>query len=218
MGEAALPFTTRLWFAWAAFFRVLLDGGFAARVWTVREALPESAERPSDSEAKSAEAPRAAAVDDDTVERRIAEAVGERERELAKTHAAATSRAREDGASLLLSLLQQQGRLVDFLKQDVTSFSDADVGAAARVVHEGCRATLERHAELAPVRSETEGKRVTVTAADASGDVKLTGDLKGDPPFEGTLRHRGWRATKLSLPIPTAGHDATLICQAEVEL
>ncbi len=215
MGEAALPFTTRLWFAWVGFFRILLDGGFASRAWTVRDALPVAVTAAPD----RAEAPaEPAGPGGAAVEARIAEAVRESEAALEQRHATAVLRAREEGAALVLSLLQQQGRLVDFLKQDVTSFTDADVGAAARVVHEGCRATLERHVELTAIRSEAEGKRVKVTAEDARGDVKLTGNLKGEPPFEGTLRHKGWRAAKLTLPLPTTEHDATRICQAEVEL
>ena len=75
---------------------------------------------------------------------------------------------------------------MDFLEQDVTSFSDADVGAAARVVHEGCRKALRAHARITPVRSEEEGTRVTIAAGFAPAEVKLSGNVGGSPPFTGS--------------------------------
>jgi hypothetical protein len=123
-----------------------------------------------------------------------------------------------DAALQLLALLQREGRLVDFLEQDVTTFSDADVGAAARVVHEGCRKTLRAHAKLAPVRIEDEGARVTVDAGFAPEELKLTGRVAGSAPYTGTLRHRGWRMTELSLPTAVRAYDASVIAPAEVEL
>ncbi len=66
-----------------------------------------------------------------------------------------------DAALQLLGLLQQEGRLIDFLQEDLGAAGDADIGAAARIVHEGCRKVLRTHFELAPVRSEREGSRLT---------------------------------------------------------
>ncbi len=123
-----------------------------------------------------------------------------------------------DTALLLLALLQREGRLVDFLEQDVASFSDADVGAAARVVHEGCRKALRTHARLVPIREEEEGTRVTVAAGFRPAELKLSGNVAGSPPFSGVLRHRGWRANELNLPVPVVGHDANVLAPAEVEL
>ena len=167
-----LSFLTRLWFAWLCSFRVLFDGRFAARVWTVRDvpALPPA--RESDTTA----------------------------------------------ALQLLSLLQREGRLVDFLQQDITSFPDADVGVAARVVHEGCRKAMRTHAEIEPVRPEAEGARVSLEAGFDADTVKLVGDVKGEPPYAGVLRHRGWRAKKITLPSLVGGHDAHVLAPAEVEL
>ena len=82
----------------------------------------------------------------------------------------------------LLSLLQREGRLVDFLQQDIASFPDADVGVAARVVHEGCRKALRAHASIEPVRGENEGARVKLDAGFDADAVKLVGDVKGEPP------------------------------------
>jgi len=118
----------------------------------------------------------------------------------------------------LLSLLQREGRLVDFLQQDITSFPDADVGVAARVVHEGCRKAMRTRAEIEPVRPEAEGARVSLEAGFDADTVKLVGDVKGEPPYAGVLRHRGWRAKKITLPSLVGGHDAHVLAPAEVEL
>jgi hypothetical protein len=118
----------------------------------------------------------------------------------------------------LLSLLQREGRFVDFLQQDIASFPDSDVGAAARVVHDGCRKALRAHTTIEAVRTEGEGTRVTLEAGFDSDAVKLVGDVKGEPPYAGVLRHRGWRATKVELPTLVGGHDASILAPAEVEL
>ena len=123
-----------------------------------------------------------------------------------------------DAALQLLAILQREGRLVDFLEQDVAAFSDADVGAAARVVHDGCRKALHAHVTITPVRVEAEGSRVTVTEGVSDGAVKLTGDVKGSLPLTGTLRHRGWRASDMRLPTVVQAYDATVLAPAELEL
>ena len=179
----SVPFATRLWFAWACFFRVLFDSLFAGRVWAARDArLPPPPPQPVSGATAPAAPPPA------------------------------------DGALQLLALFQREGRLVDFLEQDVASFSDADVGAAARVVHEGCRKALRAHAKIAPIRAEEEGARVTLAAGFAPAEVKLSGNVAGSGPYTGVLRHRGWRANDLTLPTPVAGHDAHVLAPAEVEL
>ena len=126
--------------------------------------------------------------------------------------------AAELGALGLLSLLQRDGRLVDFLEQDVETFPDADIGAAARVVHSGCRKALRGHAVLARVRDEAEGTRVTLAEGFDAASVKLTGNVKGAAPYHGVLRHAGWRVTGLTLPEVVQGHDAHLLAPAEIEL
>jgi hypothetical protein len=121
-------------------------------------------------------------------------------------------------AHQLLSLLQREGRLVDFLQQDIADFADADVGVAARVVHEGCRKALRAHADIVAVRGEEEGARVTLEAGFDADAVKLVGNVRGEPPYTGVLRHRGWRAKRLELPDLLGGHDARILAPAEVEL
>jgi len=131
---------------------------------------------------------------------------------------AAPVAATPDPALQLLALLQREGRFVDFLEQDVASFSDADVGAAARVVHDGCRRALRSHTKLSPLRTEEEGARVTIAEGFAPDEVKLTGNVQGKAPFTGVLRHRGWRARDLVLPTMVKAYDATILAPAEVEL
>jgi hypothetical protein len=123
-----------------------------------------------------------------------------------------------DSALQLLALLQQEGRFVDFLEENVTAYSDAEIGGAARVVHEGCRKVLREHVQLEAVRAEAEGARLTLAAGFDAAAVRLTGNVVGQPPFTGTLMHRGWRAIEIKLPKLAEGHDPRVLAPAEVEL
>ena len=123
-----------------------------------------------------------------------------------------------DAALQLLALLQREGRFVDFLEEDVASFADADIGAAARVVHAGCRKAIREHVKLEPVRTEDEGARLTLEEPLDVAAVKLTGNVQGTGPYSGTLRHRGWKAADITMPTAVDGHDARILAQAEVEL
>jgi Domain of unknown function (DUF2760) len=116
----------------------------------------------------------------------------------------------------LLALLQREGRLIDFCEEELTGFSDAQVGAAARTVHDGCRKAIREALTLAPVRDESEGSPVTLPAGFDPHAVRLTGNVTGSPPFSGILRHHGWKATQVRMP--AAAGDATVIAPAEVEL
>jgi hypothetical protein len=123
-----------------------------------------------------------------------------------------------EAALQLLGLLQREARFVDFVQEDVAAYSDADIGAAARVVHEGCRKVLGEHFSIDPIRSEPEGSRITLPEGFDAAAVRLTGKVVGKPPFTGSLGHRGWRVTGTRLPKLAEGHDASVIAQAEVEL
>jgi hypothetical protein len=117
----------------------------------------------------------------------------------------------------LLALLQRDGRLVDFLMEDLTAYPDAQVGAAVRDVHSGCRESLGRYLTLAPVRAEEEGRPVTVAPGEDPARVKVVGNAAGSPPFTGVLRHRGWDVTRIGLPpLPSTGR--TIVAPAEVEV
>jgi hypothetical protein len=184
----SLSWPSRLWLSWAASFRILLDGRFAAQVAAVRDGAalataalpaPEAPPPPKATPTAPASLPGAEAIQ-------------------------------------LLSLLQRDGRFVDFIEQDITSFSDQDVGAAARVVHEGCRKVLHTHARVEHVRGEAEGSRITLERAD--GSIKLVGNVAGTAPYRGVLRHRGWRLQDLKLPTRLGEHDPQLVAPAELEL
>ncbi|MFZ4701945.1 MAG: DUF2760 domain-containing protein, partial [Candidatus Methylumidiphilus sp.] len=123
-----------------------------------------------------------------------------------------------DAALQLLGLLQKEARFIDFAQEDVSKYSDADIGAAARVVHEGCRKVLRQHFELESVRTEAEGKRITLPKGFDAGSIRITGNIVGVAPFTGTLVHRGWKSTEVKLPKVTEGHDVKIISPAEVEL
>jgi hypothetical protein len=123
-----------------------------------------------------------------------------------------------DGALALLALLQREGRLVDFLQEPLDGFSDADIGAAARDVHRGCRKVIAQHLSLEPVMPGAEEARVAVPKGFDPAEIRLIGEAKGEPPFRGTLRHHGWRVVDAKLPVLAEGIDRMVIAPAEVEL
>ncbi|MDD2659737.1 MAG: DUF2760 domain-containing protein [Methylococcales bacterium] len=123
-----------------------------------------------------------------------------------------------DAALQLLGLLQKEARFIDFIKEDIANYSDADIGVAARVVHEGCNKALNEHFTLAPIRSEQEGGKITLLQGFDASTVRLTGNIVGSAPFSGTLIHKGWQVTSIRLPKSTQGHNANIIAPAEVEL
>lgn len=194
MADTAPSFFARLVLAWVAFFRIVFDAAFAARVDRARRGdagLPPAAEPVPAKEA---------------------------ERPAAEPAPGLPSEADSGPALQLLALFQREGRLVDFLEQDIASFPDSDIGAAARVVHEGCRKALRDHAEVEPIRSEEEGAIVVVESGFAPAEIKLTGNVKGSAPYRGALRHRGWRVQSLRLPRAMKGHDPSVVAPAEIEL
>ncbi|MEM5313188.1 DUF2760 domain-containing protein [Paraburkholderia sp. JHI869] len=196
MPESNLSFFGRLSVALGSFFAILGDGELAANVRRLREggfapaaAAPAPAAAPV---AKPAPAPAPAPT--------------------------VIKEATPDAALQLLGLLQRNARFVDFVEEDIAGYADADIGAAARIVHEGCRATLRDHFAIRPVRSESEGSRVTLPAGFDAAAVRLTGNVVGEAPFSGSLTHRGWRVEEVKLPQLVKTHDARIIAPAEVEL
>lgn len=129
------------------------------------------------------------------------------------------SPAKPGGESLwLLALLQREGRLLDFLLEDIEGISDAQVGAAVRNIHRHCRKALTEHLTLTAILPGEEDSTVNVpTKFDASA-IRLTGNVTGQPPFNGALRHHGWRVTNLKLSPPPAGADPMVVQPAEVEI
>lgn len=129
-----------------------------------------------------------------------------------------TSHDVRDGALALLSLLQREGRLVDFLREPLDTYADADIGAAARDVHRGCKKVLEQCFTLEAVMPGEEDAKVSVPKGFDPGEVRLIGEARGEPPFAGTLRHHGWRAVKTQLPALADGVDRAIVAPAEVEV
>lgn len=117
----------------------------------------------------------------------------------------------------IIALLQRDGRLLDFLEESLEGFSDSEIGAAARTVHAGCKKALGAYLQLEPVLHEPEGASVTIASGFDPAAVRLTGNVVGQPPFKGALRHHGWRAARTSFP-PLPAHDPRILAPAEVEL
>ena len=124
-----------------------------------------------------------------------------------------------DRAVQMLALLQREGRLIDFFSEDLTPYPDAQVGAAVRELHAGCRKALEQYVTLEPIIEGEEDGPVTVEAGFDPASVKLVGNVTGQPPLRGLLRHRGWRATEVELP-PLAPQESAraIVAPAEVEI
>ena len=189
------------WLAFLCFFRLLFGRKLPAQAaaYLPEEALPkqlpERAAEPAPAPAQEAAKPR----------------------EPEKPRAALAQHHR-DGALALLALLQREGRFVDFVRDSVDGASDADIGAAAREVHRGCRKVLDQHLSFEPVMPGAEEEKVSVPKGFDPAEVRLIGEAKGEPPFRGTLRHHGWRVVDAKLPVLAEGIDRTVIAPAEVEL
>ncbi|MBT3221243.1 MAG: DUF2760 domain-containing protein [Proteobacteria bacterium] len=121
-------------------------------------------------------------------------------------------------AMQILAILQREGRFVDFLQEDMSQFSDADVGAAARVVFEGCKRAMSEYVSIEPVRNEAEGDPVVLNPGFDPASTQVTGNVVGEPPFHGRLAHHGWRIAQIKLPTISDGHDPSVVAPAEVEI
>jgi len=184
-----------------AYFRTLFDPEFAAGVARLRAGRPALPPPPQLPESTT---PEPEASTDRAKKKEAPSAV--------------FKEAPPDAALQLLALFQREGRLIDFLEEDVVGFTDAQVGAAARVVHEGCRRVLREHVPCVPICSEEEGSPITIAKGFDAQAIRLTGRVTGEPPYRGKLAHRGWRAKEVKLPKIAEGHDPYLIAPAEVEL
>jgi len=135
-----------------------------------------------------------------------------------KPPVAALREAVPDAALQLLGLLQRQARFIDFIQEDVATFTDADIGAAARLVHEGCRKVLHENFTIEPICDESEGSRITLPEGFDAAAIRVTGNVVGQPPFHGNITHRGWQVIDTRLPKLASGHEVRIVACAEVEL
>ncbi|MFM0077844.1 DUF2760 domain-containing protein [Paraburkholderia sediminicola] len=198
MTDSNPSFLGRISLAVSTFFSILGDGEFAAGVLRLRNGGAGGAATASAAPAPAA-APAAAPAP-------------------APQPAPTLKEASPDAALQLLGLLQRDARFVDFVEEDIKAYSDADIGAAARLVHDGCRTTLREHFTIRPVRDEAEGSRVTLAEGFDATSIRLTGNVVGKAPFNGSISHRGWRVDEVRLPKLTDSHNAKVIAPAEVEL
>jgi hypothetical protein len=195
MTDSNPSFFSRMSLAVGTFFSILGDGEFAAGVLRLRNGASAQTHATPAPAAAPAPAPQSA-----------------------PTPSPVLKEASPDAALQLLGLLQRDARFIDFIEEDIKAYSDADIGAAARLVHDGCRATLREHFTIRPVRDEAEGSRVTLAEGFDASAVRLTGNVVGNAPFSGSLSHRGWRVDDVRLPKLAGSHDSHVIAPAEVEL
>ena len=119
-----------------------------------------------------------------------------------------------------LSLLQKQGRFLDFVMGDISKYPDDKVGAAARIVHQGCLKVLDDYFEMAPVYTTAEGAIVSITSDDNPRSYTILGKGGDSLPLKGKLVHKGWKTSRVNLPSRTNLSDAdrTIIAPAELEI
>lgn len=118
----------------------------------------------------------------------------------------------------LLSMLQKEGRFLDFLSENLENYEDDQIGAAVRSIHENCKKVTEKYISLKPVLEASEGETITIEKGFDSASIKLVGNITGEPPFTGIIRHKGWKAEKLELPVLSKNQDKSMIAPAEVEI
>jgi len=118
----------------------------------------------------------------------------------------------------LFSVLQREGRLLDFFQEDLSLYEDAQIGAAVRGIHESCVKSLSRYLSPKPIMDKAEGDTISIPPGFDPSTVKLTGNVVGQPPFTGILRHRGWRLQSIALPELSASDNPALLAPAEVEI
>lgn len=118
----------------------------------------------------------------------------------------------------LLAALQEEARLVDFVREDLDEYSDEQVGAAVRGIHASLRKAVDERLTLETILEGEDGDPVEVPADFEPALIRVTGNPEGEPPYKGVLRHGGWRASDVRLPVPTPGSDPTILAPAEVEV
>ncbi len=121
-----------------------------------------------------------------------------------------------EGAVWTLNMLQREGRLVDFLQEDISACDDEQVGAAVRQIHRSCAKVLAEHFNLDRIARAEEGSEFTAPDNFSPMDFKMTGNVPDSPPFKGILRHRGWQVGKLNLPERTGKGNVKIIQSAEI--
>lgn len=117
-----------------------------------------------------------------------------------------------------LSVLQREGRLLDFFDEDLSLYEDAQIGAAVRSIQEDCKKAVKKYIDPRPVIDSQEGEWVTVEPGFDMDSISLVGNVAGDPPFQGVLKHRGWKAGRKEIPKLSDIQDSGIIIPAQVEI
>jgi hypothetical protein len=210
----------RLFLALYAFFAVLFRAEVAARVWRIREERRALAAHGGPGTATPTATPTQTPTPTPTSTSTSTSSSTATSTATAPSPSPAPTRAdgAERAALRLLAALQREGRLVDFVEEDVAAYTDEQIGAAARTVHAGCKRAIDEHFRLEPVYREPEGATVTVATGFDPSAVRLTGNVVGQPPFRGQLRHHGWKARDVKLPGGGDAVDPSVVAPAEVEL
>jgi len=127
---------------------------------------------------------------------------------------------KQSEAITLLAALQREARFLDFLMENLDGYDDAQIGAAARTVHDECAAVVARMFDVQPLRTEDEMSQITIEAGGIDASlVQLVGNVSGNPPYTGRLTHCGWIAKKCELPTWSGTHESALVlAPAEVEI
>jgi hypothetical protein len=118
----------------------------------------------------------------------------------------------------ILGVLQREARLLDFLMENIQQYTDDQIGASVRDIHAKAQSALKKHVTLEPVLPQEEGATVSIPAGFDPSAIRLVGNVTGQPPFNGTLQHAGWRAKSINVPKPPEGQDDFVLMPAEVEL
>jgi hypothetical protein len=189
--------------AFRSFFRAISDGEFSNRVKAMLDGQAAPVERKA---IPTVETTRSVPTVEVTPPREVV-------REVIKE----VNKPTPGDALRLLAVLQRDGRLLDFLGEDITDYEDAQIGAAVRDIHRDCKNAIEKYVDLAPVLDDPEGASTTVPAGFDPGKIRLTGNVKGQPPFRGTVAHKGWKAKEVRVPPADPGAEM-IIAPAEVEL
>jgi len=119
------------------------------------------------------------------------------------------------GAIFTLNLLQREGRLIDFIQEDISSFSDAQVGAAVRQIHSQCAVTVEKYFKLRPISDGSEGASIPIPEKLDPSMIRLTGTIDQGAKA-GILRHKGWISTEQALPQQVGSRNQCVVCPAEI--
>jgi len=123
----------------------------------------------------------------------------------------------KEGAVFSMVLLQREGRLVDFLKENIDTFEDSQIGAAVRQIHAGCSKVLTENFDVKPLFAAAEGEVVSLDDNFDPSEVRMTGNVPGKSPYKGTLRHKGWIVNNVDLPKRTGKVNDRVICPADIE-